>query len=118
MMMTRMRKMMMMRRKTLSVMIAAFVFTTSAVLLAHDVTHRGTVVAVEAARLQVKTVDAKTKKEDTQWYNVGPKTRIKRGDEVVPYADAKIATGERVVLLVNHGGEAKMLITEIRLAAN
>lgn len=103
--------------QTLSALMAAFVFMTTAIILAHDVTHRGTVVAVEAARLQVKTVDAKTKKEDTQWYTVGPKTRTKRADKVVPYAEAKIATGERVVLLVNHAGEAKMLITEIRLAA-
>jgi hypothetical protein len=31
---------------------------------AHEVRHRGTVATVEAARLQVKIVDAKTKKED------------------------------------------------------
>jgi hypothetical protein len=104
-------------KRTLGAIIVALAVAAPAVW-AHDVTHRGTVVAVETARLQVKTVDAKTKKEDTQWYNVGPKTRTKRGEKVVPYADANITTGERIVLLVNHDSEAKMVITEIRLAAN
>jgi hypothetical protein len=104
-------------KRTLGAIIVALA-VAAPVVRAHDVTHRGTVVAVEAARLQVKSVDAKTKKEDAQWYNVGPKTRTKRGEKVVPYTDAKITTGERIVLLVNHDSEAKMVITEIRLAAN
>lgn len=103
--------------RMLGAIIVALAVAAPAAVWAHDVTHRGTVVIVEAGRLQVTTVDAKTKKEDTQWFNVGPKTRTKRGEKVVPYADAKIAAGERVVLLVNHASEAKMLITEIRLAA-
>ena len=116
--MNMMKTMNMMMRRPLGAMIAVLMFMTAAIVQAHDVTYRGTVVVVEPARLQVKTVDAKTKKEDTLWFNVGAKTRIKRGDKVMPYVDAKIVSGERVVLIVNHDSETKMLITEVRLAAN
>lgn len=103
-------------KKIFSAIVAAVVFMGAVVVLAHEVTYRGTVDAVEAARLQVKIVDAKTKKESAQWFNVGAKTKTKRGEKLVPYADAKIATGERVVLIVDHDSETRALITEIRLA--
>jgi hypothetical protein len=81
------------------------------------VTYRGTVVAVEDARVQVKTIDAKTKKEETRWFGVSKQTVTKRGTTTVPYASAKIVNGERIVLIVVHEAEASLAAKEIRLAA-
>jgi len=89
----------------------------SAALLAHEVTYMGTVLSVEAKKVQVKTVDEKTKKEDTVWFLVDKNTKVKRGDTLVKYADAKIAKGERIAVTINHDAATKNLATEIRLAA-
>ena len=89
----------------------------SAALLAHEVTYLGTVLAVEATKVQVKTVDDKTKKEDTVWFLVDRNTKIKRGDTLVSYAGAKIAKGERIAVTINHDAATENLATEIRLAA-
>ena len=93
----------------------ALVATT--VVHAHEVTYQGTVLAVEATKLQVKTVDEKTKKEDTVWFVVNKDTKVKRGEKTVPYADAKIATSERIAVTIDHDAQVKMLATQIRLAA-
>ena len=79
-------------------------------------THQGTVLAVEPARVQVKTIDEKTKKEDQVWFAVNKDTKVKRGEKTVTYADAKIAVGERIVITVDMDAKTKMLATEIRLA--
>lgn len=84
---------------------------------AHDVTYLGTVLAVQSAKVQVKTVDEMTKKEDRIWFAVDRGTKVKRGNKIVAYADANIATGERIAIIVDHDAETKMLATEIRLAA-
>ena len=89
----------------------------SAALLAHEVTYMGSVLAVEATKVQVKTVDDKTKKEDTVWFLVDKNTKVKRGDSLVKFADAKIAKGERIAVTINHDAATKNLATEIRLAA-
>jgi hypothetical protein len=85
-------------------------------LAAHEVTYFGTVLAVEAARVHVKTIDEKTRAEDAVWFVVDKDTKVKRGDKTVRYADAKIMKGERIVLIVNHDASTKMLALEIRLA--
>jgi hypothetical protein len=105
--------------KTMSRALAVFIavmLMTVAILQAHEVTYRGTVVAIESTKLQVKTIDEKTKKEESLWFNVGKGTKTWRGDHLVPYAQAKITNGERIVLIVDHDAEARMLATEIRLA--
>jgi len=89
----------------------------SAALLAHEVTYMGSVLAVEATKVQVKTVDDKTKKEDTVWFLVDKNTKVKRGDSLVKFVDAKIAKGERIAVTINHDAATKNLATEIRLAA-
>jgi hypothetical protein len=86
-------------------------------IAAHEVTYQGTVLAVEPARVQVKTIDEKTKQEDDVWFVVDKDTKVKRGDKTVRYADAKITKGERIALIVNHDASTKMLATEIRLGA-
>ena len=86
-------------------------------LTAHSVSYQGTVVAVEPAKVQVKTVDDKTKKEDSVWFVVNKDTKVKRGEATVKYAEASIAKGERIVVTIDHDAKVKMLATEIRLAA-
>jgi len=97
--------------------VLALVISAGAVVFAHDVLYPGTVLSVEAERLQVKTVDPDTKKDLTLWFAVTRNTTIKRGDRIVTYADAKIAKDERIVVVVNHDAEVKNVATELRLAA-
>jgi sulfate adenylyltransferase subunit 1 (EFTu-like GTPase family) len=84
---------------------------------AHEMMYRGTVVEVQATKVAVKTTDDKTKKTETVWLTVNRDTKVKRGDVLVPYGEAHIAKDERIVVIVNHDAETKMLATEIRLAA-
>ena len=85
-------------------------------LQAHEMMYRGTVVEVQATKVAVKATDEKTKKTETVWLTVNKDTKVKRGDILVPYSDAHIAKDERIVVIVNHDAETKMLATEIRLA--
>jgi len=96
--------------------IAALLFVSTFVL-AHPMTYQGTVLSVQATKLQVKAVDDKTRKEESVWFAVGKSTKVKRGDKTVAYADAKIAAGERVVVIVDMDADTKMLAEEIRLVA-
>ena len=89
----------------------------SAEILAHQITLMGTVLAVQPAKVQVKTIDDKTKKEDIVWFAVDKNTTVKRGDKRVTYPAAKIIKGERIVITVDHDAKIKMLATEIRLPA-
>jgi len=107
-------------RSTLLVAIAAtiaLVLVGSAALEAHDVLYPGTVLRIEPGRLQVKTVEPETKKDVDLWFTIGKDTRVKRGDTLVPYADAKIAKDERIVVVVSHDAEGTDSVTELRLAA-
>ena len=42
---------------------------------------------------------------------------MKRGDKAVALAAAAITKGERIVVIVDHDAETKMLAKEVRLAA-
>ena len=101
------------RLLAVSVVIAVVAMTT---LQAHEMMYRGTVVEVQATKVAVKTTDDKTKKTETVWMTVNKDTKVKRGDVLVPYREAHIAKDERIVVIVNHDAETKMLATEIRLA--
>jgi hypothetical protein len=80
-----------------------------------EVTYLGTIVAVEAARVQVRILDEKTKQEHPQWFVIDRNTRVKRGEEVVPFAAAKMRAGERIAVLVDSADTATMRAREIRL---
>ncbi|HSQ03033.1 MAG TPA: hypothetical protein VLN59_03285 [Burkholderiales bacterium] len=80
-------------------------------------TYQGTVLAAQPTKLQVKTVDEKTKKEETVWFVVDKDTKVRRGENVVAYADAKITAGERIIVIVDMDADRKLLAAEIRLAA-
>jgi hypothetical protein len=96
---------------------AVLAYMSSAAVFAHPMTHQGTVLAIEAARIQVKTIDDKTKKEEAIWFVVNKDTKVRRGDKAVTYADARITVGERIVVIVDMDAQTKMLAEEIRLAA-
>lgn len=97
--------------------VLVFSVVLGAALSAHEVTYMGTVLAVDPAKVQVKTTDDTTKKEETLWFLVDRNTKVKRGDVVVKFADARIAKGERIAVTINHDAATKNLATEIRLAA-
>ena len=83
---------------------------------AHDMTVMGSVVKVEPTRIQVKTGKEKAGTAPT-WYPIDEKTTIKRGTKTLNFADAKIKTDEKVVLLVDHPTKGPTKTKEIRLAA-
>lgn len=89
---------------------------TAVPLLAHEMTVKGTVAAIEKTRIQVKTGLEKSG-EQPAWYPIDDKTKVKRGKEAVTLAEARIAVAERVVLIVDHPGRGPMTTKEIRLAA-
>ena len=82
---------------------------------AHEMTVKGTVAAIERTRIQVKT-GAEKAGEAPAWYPIDKDTKIKRGKETVKPEEAKIATEERVVLIVDHPTRGPMKTKEIRLA--
>lgn len=89
----------------------------SSVAHAQEVIYLGTTVAVEAARVQVRLVDEKTKHEHTQWFLIDRNTRVKRGEEVVQFATAAIRVGERIAVLVDPADAATFRAREVRLPA-
>jgi len=109
---------MMIQRKPIRFLAACVVIAVvcMATLQAHEMMYRGTVVEVQAAKIAVKTTDDKTKKTETVWLAVNKDTKVKRGEVPVPYSEAHIAKDERIVVIVDHDAETKMLATEIRLA--
>jgi hypothetical protein len=89
-------------------------------LLAHELTVRGTVGAIERARIQVKPIADKPGEKPAgkpEWYPIDAKTAIKRGDKTLTFDDAKIKVDERVVVIVDHPDKGPMKTKEIRLAA-
>ena len=89
---------------------------TSALVLAHPMTLKGTVAAVDRTRIQVKT--GEEKKGDTPtWCAIDDKTKIFRDKTAVTFEAAKIVVNEKVVVLTDHGSDNKITAVEIHLAA-
>jgi hypothetical protein len=93
----------------------ALALVCSARVLAHEMTVKGSVAAIETARVQVRTGEEK-KTEVPAWYPIDAKTKIIRGKNVVTREQAKITVGERVVVIVDHESDTNMKTLEIRLA--
>ena len=91
-------------------------FAFASIAWAHEVTYLGTVLAIEATRVQVRTTDPDTKKDLTAWFIVNKDTKVKRGDKVLSYAEAQLMKGERIAIVVDHDAKTRMLAVEIRLA--
>lgn len=104
-----------MRQIALTAMTAIMFVVAGAAVSAHEETYKGTVITIEAAKIQVKIVDEKTKKESIMEFGVTAKTKIYRGSKTVAFKDAKIQKDERIAVTINHdvpGHDA----TVIRLA--
>ena len=104
-------------RRTAGLMLAAMMMWVAGTsLLAHEETYKGTVITVQAAKVQVSVIDDKTKKESPMEFAVTAKTKVLRGDKVVAFADAHIQKGERIAVTVNHDASMSAAVV-IRLAA-
>ena len=106
-------KMKMFRRFLLAVV--TLVSVAQAIPRAHEMTVQGTVAAVEASRIQIKTGKEKTGAAP-EWYPIGAKTKIKRGKKTVTLAEARIEVNERAVLIVDHPTKGPMVTKEVRVA--
>lgn len=83
-------------------------------VLAHQETHKGTVIAVTKAGVQVNVVDPKTKKAAPRAFDVDKETKVLRDDKVVAFADAKIVKGEAIAVTVDHDVDEELALV-IRL---
>ena len=102
-------------RSTFVVLLGIMAIVGLASVSAHEVTHRGTVQAVEMERVQVQTVTDAGEDAELVWFTVTADTKVQRGDAVVAYADAAVGEGERIVVLVNTDFDATEAL-ELRLA--
>ena len=99
-----------------NVVVVAIAVTCAVSVVAHEMTVTGTVAAIEATRIQVKTGHEKSG-EAPAWYPIDANTQIKRGTKTVKFDEAKITVDERVAVLVDHPDKGPMKTREIRLAA-
>jgi hypothetical protein len=103
-------------RQTLRAAAILAALSASAIVLAHPMTLKGTVAAVERTRIQVKT-GAEKKGETPEWCAIDDKTRIFRDKTAVTFEAAKIVVSEKVVVLTDHGSDNRITAVEIHLAA-
>ena len=109
----------MMRRDTRNVLLLAvmiLVLALPSAARAHEVTHQGTVQAVETERLQVQVMTEGGEDAELIWFKVTADTKVRRGEAELVYADAAIDQGERIVVLVNNDFDATEALV-LRLAA-
>lgn len=98
------------------VAVAAVVLFATSLVIAHEMTIKGTVEAVDAKRIQVKT-GTEAKNQPAAWYPLDAKTKILRGKTTVTFDAARITPGELAVLIVDHQTNGTMRTLEVRLAA-
>jgi hypothetical protein len=102
------------RRVVLAVVATAVV--AQSVVSAHEMIVQGTVAAVETSRIQIKTGKEKAGVAP-EWYPIDAKTKIKRGQKTMSFAEAKIELNERAVVIVDHPTKGPIVTKEIRMAA-
>jgi hypothetical protein len=106
------------------VVVFAIVVAFAPLVLAHEVTYRGTVVKQETGRyaqpgggtrevreLHVAVVNAKTKKPSDRVFVIVDATRIFRGQATVALAAANFQQGESVAVTVDHDKPGDEAIT-------
>jgi len=104
-------------RRTLLLGVTVLVTIAATDLIAHLITFRGTVVKVETTRIQVKAVGEDGKEiPEPMWFAPNEKTKILRGDKRVSLPEAAIKVNERIVVIVDHADDDRMVVVEIRLA--
>lgn len=103
------------RIAVLSLLLVSLLATAS--VLAHEETHKGTVIALEKAGVRVDVVDPKTKKVAARSFEIDAETKILRGDTVLTLAAAKIQKGEAIAVTVDHDVDEHLALV-IRLGAS
>lgn len=101
--------------KVLSAFVCAVFFVVAGVsVLAHQETHKGTVISLEKETVRVNVVDPKTKKLAPRNFVVDKDTKILRDDVVVTFATAKITKDEAIAVTVDHDLDEELALV-IRL---
>lgn len=79
----------------------------TAAVAARFTTFKGTVAAVDKARVDVAVHDDHGKPAGAPvWFAVTDMTKVTRGDATVAWADAKLKVGEPITIVVHPGDEA------------
>lgn len=105
-----------MRTRTVLSVVALLAVLALAPVLAHQETHKGTVIALEKPGVRVDVLDPKTKKTTARLFEIDAETRILRGDTVLTLATAKIQQGEAIAVTVDHDIDEHLALV-IRLGA-
>jgi len=95
-------------------LVAIVLAVTTAAVLAHQVTYKGTVIALDKESVRVTVVDDKTKKPKEMKFDFDKETKILRGDKLVTIANAGIAKGEKIAVTIDHDVDETLAIV-IRL---
>jgi hypothetical protein len=95
---------------------ASMALLVTPVLLAHEVTHKGTVVSADKTTVTVSVINEKTKKPAAMKFDVDKDTKILRGDTLVTMADARIEKNEKIAVTIDHDADETLAIV-IRLDA-
>jgi hypothetical protein len=88
------------------------VLSAASRVFAQETTYMGTVMAVEAERVQIMTAEPQAKH---LWFMIDKNTSIRRGENVVAAADAKITVGERIAVIVVGPAKDPAAARELRL---
>jgi hypothetical protein len=95
-------------------LVAIVLAMTTAAVLAHQVTYKGTVIAVEKESVRVTVIDDKTKKPVAMKFDFDKETKILRGDKRVTIAEARIVKDEKIAVTIDHDVDETLAIV-IRL---
>jgi len=95
-------------------LVAIVLAMTAAVALAHQVTYKGTVIALDKESVRVTVIDDKTKKPADMKFDFDKETKILRGDKRVTIAEARIVKGEKISVTIDHDVDETLAIV-IRL---
>jgi hypothetical protein len=90
-----------MRSRTLAALAVLLVSLGTVVLLAHEVTYKGTVVSADAASLNVSVINQKTRKPEVMRFDVDKDTKFLRGEKLVTFTEARIQKNESISVTVN-----------------
>ena len=99
-----------------AIVVAGIICAVTITVSAHEVIVRGTVAAIEKTRVQIKTGEEKPD-QTPQWYPIDSETKIKRGERIVTFEQARIKVNERAVVILDHPDKGPTKTKEIRLAA-
>lgn len=103
-----------MKMLRISGLVAIVLVMTTAAVLAHQVTYKGTVIALDKESVRVTVVDEKTKKPVAMKFDFDKETKVLRGDKLVTIAEARIVKGEKIAVTIDHDVDETLAIV-IRL---